>query len=211
MLERMREDLNAIFPRDPAARSKWEVALCYPGFHALLFYRASHWLWRRKLKLLARFTSHMGRFFTGVEIHPAATIGHRLVIDHGMGVVIGETAKIGDDVTIYQHVTLGGVTWEQTVRHPQVGDGVIIGAGAQVLGPVTVGNGARIGANAVVVHDVPEGATMVGIPAYPMEAHSKSNEFDPYACHATQEEPAPHDLIEALEKRVAALEKSAKN
>jgi serine O-acetyltransferase len=165
MFHRIREDIASIFERDPAARSTWEVITCYPGFHALLIHRLSHWLWRAKLRWLGRLGSHVGRFLTGIEIHPGATIGRRVFIDHGMGVVIGETAEIGDDCTLYHGVTLGGTTWNKGKRHPTLGRGVVIGAGAKLLGPFTVGDGAKIGSNAVVVKDVPPGATAVGIPA----------------------------------------------
>jgi len=165
MFSRIREDITSVFERDPAARSTWEVITCYPGFHALLIHRLSHWLWRAKLRWLGRLVSHVGRFLTGIEIHPGATIGRRVFIDHGMGVVIGETAEIGDDCTLYHGVTLGGTTWNKGKRHPTLGRGVVIGAGAKLLGPFTVGDGAKIGSNAVVVKDVPPGATAVGIPA----------------------------------------------
>lgn len=164
MLERIREDIRSVFDRDPAARHSLEILTCYPGVHAMLVHRASHWLWGAGLKWAARFTSHIGRFLTGIEIHPGATIGRRFFIDHGMGVVIGETAEIGDDCTLYHGVTLGGTTWEKGKRHPTLENGVVIGAGAKVLGPITVGANARIGSNAVVVRDVPAGATVVGIP-----------------------------------------------
>jgi len=165
MFTRIREDIACVFERDPAARSTWEVITCYPGFHALLMHRVAHGLWRMKLRWLARLTSHLSRFLTGIEIHPGARIGRRAFIDHGMGVVIGETAELGDDCTLYHGVTLGGTTWNKGKRHPTLGKGVVIGAGAKVLGPITVGDGARIGSNAVVVKDVPPGATAVGIPA----------------------------------------------
>ena len=164
MLERIREDIRSVFDRDPAARHSLEILTCYPGVHAMLVHRVSHWLWGAGLKWAARFTSHVGRFLTGIEIHPGATIGRRFFIDHGMGVVIGETAEIGDDCTLYHGVTLGGTTWEKGKRHPTLENGVVIGAGAKVLGPITVGANARIGSNAVVVRDVPAGATVVGIP-----------------------------------------------
>ena len=151
MFKRIWEDIGCVFGRDPAVRSRIEVFFCYPGFHALLFYHVSHWLWQSGFRLLGRFVSHVGRIVTGFEIHPGARIGRRLFIDHGMGVVIGETSVIGDDVTLYHQVTLGGVTWSPGKRHPTVGDGVVVGAGAQVLGPITVGRDARIGANAVVL------------------------------------------------------------
>src|SRR3954452_17847550 len=164
MFKSLREDVEAVFQRDPAARSRLEVILCYPGLHALVLHRLAHWLWRRDWKLGGRFVSQFGRFLTGVEIHPGAVIGRRFFIDHGMGVVIGETAEVGDDVMIYHDVTLGGRSLNRTKRHPTVGDGVVIGAGARVLGPVVVGAGAQIGANAVVVRDVPPGAVVVGVP-----------------------------------------------
>ena len=165
MFNRIREDIACVFERDPAARSTWEVITCYPGFHALLMHRISHWLWRTRIRWLARFTSHCTRFFTGIEIHPGATIGRRVFIDHGMGVVIGETAELGDDCTLYHGVTLGGTTWNKGKRHPTLARGVVVGAGAKLLGPISVGEGARVGSNAVVVKDVPAGATAVGIPA----------------------------------------------
>jgi len=165
MLDRIREDIRCVFERDPAARTTWEVLTCYPGFHARTLHRLSHRLWCWKLKWLGRFVSHLARWLTGIEIHPAAVIGRRFFIDHGMGVVIGETAEIGDDVTLYHGVTLGGTTWNKGKRHPTLGNGVIAGAGAKILGPILVGDNAKIGSNAVVVRDVPAGATAVGIPA----------------------------------------------
>jgi serine O-acetyltransferase len=164
MWERLREDVASVFARDPAARNTFEVLTTYPGVHALLAYRLSHGLWRRGFKWLARFTSAVARWLTGVEIHPGATIGRRFFIDHGMGVVIGETAEIGDDCTLYHGVTLGGTVWNKGKRHPTLGNNVVVGAGAKVLGPITVGSGARIGSNAVVVKDVPAGTTAVGVP-----------------------------------------------
>ncbi len=161
----LRSDIDSMMARDPAARSRLEVLLCYPGFHALFFYRLGHAAWRRGFLLLGRWLTQVGRLLTGIEIHPGAEIGRRLFIDHGMGVVIGETAVIGDDVTLYQGVTLGGTSLNGGKRHPTLMNKVIVGAGAQVLGPITVGEGARVGANAVVLKDVPVGATMVGIPA----------------------------------------------
>jgi serine O-acetyltransferase len=165
MFTRIREDIACVFERDPAARSTWEVITCYPGFHALLIHRLAHRLWRMKLRWLARFVSHVSRFLTGIEIHPGAKVGRRVFIDHGMGVVIGETAELGDDCTLYHGVTLGGTSWNKGKRHPTLRQGVVIGAGAKVLGPVVVGEGAKIGSNAVVVKDVPAGATALGIPA----------------------------------------------
>jgi len=164
MFSVLREDIKAVFDRDPAARSALEVFFCYPGLHALWFHRLAHWFWTRKFHFLGRFISHLGRFFTGIEIHPGATIGKGFFIDHGMGVVIGETAEIGENVTLYHGVTLGGVSWEKTKRHPTVEDNVVIGSGAKVLGPFTVGKGSKIGSNSVVVKEVPANATVVGIP-----------------------------------------------
>ncbi|MCF8481422.1 MAG: serine O-acetyltransferase [Rhodospirillum sp.] len=178
VFKRLREDIDAIMHRDPAARSRLEVLLCYPGLHALLAYRLSHGLWKRGWPTAARVVSHFAKVFTGVEIHPGATIGRRFFIDHATGVVIGETAEIGHDVTLYQGVTLGGTSLDMGKRHPTLEDGVIVGAGAQVLGPLTVGAGARIGANAVVISDVPPGATMVGIPARIAGRAKKSMEDD---------------------------------
>lgn len=172
MFKSLKAEIDATIARDPAARSRLEVILCYPGFQAMLFHKLAKRLWRWRWRLLARWISTLGRWFTGIEIHPGATIGCRFFIDHGMGVVIGETAIIGDDVTLYHGVTLGGVApsvdsdqQRNMKRHPTLEDGVIVGAGAQVLGPVTIGKGARVGANAVVSRDVPAGVTVVGIPA----------------------------------------------
>ncbi len=165
----LREAIQTYRQRDPAARSSAEVLLCYPGLHAVLWHKMAHGLWRRDLRLPARFAAHLGRFFTGIEIHPAAKIGRRLIIDHGMGVVIGETAEIGDDVYLYHQVTLGGTSSERGKRHPTIGNNVIVGAGAKILGNITVGDGARVGANAVVVQPVAAGETVVGIPARPVE------------------------------------------
>nr|WP_230661105.1 serine O-acetyltransferase [Psychrobacter sp. I-STPA10] len=160
--QRISEDIQAVFERDPAARNSLEILLTYPGIHALLLHRGAHCLWQHDLKFLARSVSYGSRMITGIEIHPAATIGKRFFIDHGMGVVIGETAHIGDDVTLYHGVTLGGVSWNVGKRHPTLEDGVVVGAGAKILGPFTVGKNAKIGSNAVVVKPVPAGATMVG-------------------------------------------------
>ena len=166
MFSRLREDIACIRERDPAARSNWEVLTCYPGLHAVIWHRWAHLAWKQDLKWLGRFLSHLGRFFTGIEIHPGATIGRRVFIDHGMGVVIGQTAEVGDDCTIYQGVTLGGTSLGKgTKRHPTLGKGVIVSAGAKVLGGFTVGDGARVGGNAVLLQPVPPGATAVGIPA----------------------------------------------
>lgn len=164
MFERMQEDIQSVFHRDPAARNAFEVVTCYPGLHAVWLHRVAHALWGSGWKWLARVVSNFGRWMTGIEIHPGAKIGRRFFIDHGMGIVIGETAEIGNDVTLYQGVTLGGTSWNKGKRHPTLGDGVVVGAGAKVLGPFTVGAGAKIGSNAVVTKEVPAGATAVGIP-----------------------------------------------
>ncbi|HEX7812610.1 MAG TPA: serine O-acetyltransferase [Burkholderiales bacterium] len=207
MFNRIREEISVVFDRDPAARSTWEVVTCYPGFHALLFHRLSHRFWTWGLKWLARFTSHIGRWLTGIEIHPGATIGRRFFIDHGMGVVIGETALIGDDCTLYHGVTLGGTSWNKGKRHPTLGRGVVVGAGAKILGPVTIGDGAKVGSNAVVVKDVPARATAVGIPARILDdeakiAREQSAEkmgFSAYGVGASMNDPvvsALHGLID---------------
>ena len=177
MLERLREDIQTVFKRDPAARSVAEILLCYPGFHAILIHRLAHWLWVKKFKLLARIISHIARFFTGIEIHPGATIGRRFFIDHGYGVVIGETTEIADDVLLYQGVTLGGTSLEKVKRHPTIHSHVVVGAGAKILGPITIGEHSRIGAGSVVVRDVPPMSTVVGIPG--KVVHHKAEEFEP--------------------------------
>lgn len=164
MFSTIREDIEVTFEHDPAARSIMEVIFCYPGFHAVLFYRFSHWFWAHRIYFLGRLISHIGRFFTGIEIHPGAVIGRRFFVDHGMGVVIGETSEIGDNVTIYHGVTLGGTTWKKIKRHPTIGNNVVIGTGAKVLGPVKVGDNTKIGANSVVVSEIPPNSIVVGIP-----------------------------------------------
>jgi serine O-acetyltransferase len=225
MFDRIREDIACVFDRDPAARNTWEVLTCYPGFHALTLHRLVHWFWRAGLRWLGRFTSHLGRWLTGIEIHPGARIGRRVFIDHGMGVVIGETAEIGDDCTLYHGVTLGGTSWNKGKRHPTLGRGVVIGAGAKVLGPIIVGDGAKIGSNAVVVRDVPPGATAVGIPARIIveEADQRREEkaakmgFSAYALSSNEDDPlakALHGLLDhtvdvdqRIDRIVRALEK----
>jgi serine O-acetyltransferase len=190
MFDRTREDIRCVFDRDPAARTVWEVLTCYPGFHALTFHRLAHALWGMGLKWLGRVVSHLSRFLTGIEIHPGATIGRRVFIDHGMGVVIGETAVIGDDCTLYHQVTLGGVSWNKGKRHPTLGKGVVVGAGAKILGPFEVGDGARIGSNSVVVKPVAPGVTVVGIPARIVEEHTASlMTFDAYAVSGSLDDP----------------------
>ena len=210
MFKSLREDVEAVFQRDPAARSRLEVVLCYPGLHAMVFHRVAHWLWRRGWKLTGRFVSQVGRFMSGIEIHPGAVIGRRFFIDHGMGVVIGETAEIGDDVTLYQGVTLGGVSLDPGKRHPTLGNGVVVGAGAAVLGPFTVGDGARVGSNAVVVREVPPGVTVVGIPARPTGPQPVADEafcFSPYGTTpgSLSLDPTARSL-ERLAERVRDLE-----
>ena len=199
MFARLKEEIAVVFERDPAARNTWEVITCYPGFHAMLFHRLGHWLWGAGLKWLARLVSHLSRWLTGIEIHPGATIHRRFFIDHGMGVVIGETAEIGDDCTLYHGVTLGGTSWSKGKRHPTLGKGVVVGAGAKILGPIVIGDGARVGSNAVVVKDVPPGATAIGIPARIIESHeSQDGRFAAYAVVRDLNDPmarALHELI----------------
>lgn len=206
MFARIKEEISVVFDRDPAARSVFEVVTTYPGFHAILIHRLSHRLWGWGLKWVARVLSHIGRWLTGIEIHPGATIGRRVFIDHGMGVVIGETAEIGDDCTLYHGVTLGGTSWNKGKRHPTLLPGVVVGAGAKILGPITIGRDARVGSNAVVVKDVPDGATAVGIPARILDAESKARDdqarkmgFSAYAISADMNDPmvkAVHGLID---------------
>jgi serine O-acetyltransferase len=221
LLRNLRDEIDATLARDPAARSRLEVVLCYPGFQSLLFYRVAHWFWARGWRLLGRFVSHLGRCATGIEIHPGARIGRRLFIDHGMGVVIGETAEIGDDCTLYQDVTLGGTSLERgQKRHPTLGNDVIVSAGAQVLGPFRVGDGARIGAQAVVLKEVPDGATMVGIPARPVgrdpgrdTPHPPEPIFAPYGFTGEIPDPIARalnallDEVTSLRARVGELER----
>lgn len=204
VFKRLREEIESIRVRDPAARSNLEILLCYPGLHALFFHRLAHWLWGRGQHLLARLLSHFGKLLSGIEIHPGAQIGERLFIDHGTGVVIGETAVIGNDVTLYQGVTLGGTSLHKGKRHPTLGDGVIVGSGAQVLGPVTVGDGARVGANAVVLTDVPAGVTMVGIPARMVEPRGREREFLAYGCDANLPDPLLR-IIDGLRQDILQL------
>ncbi|WP_207061438.1 serine O-acetyltransferase [Motiliproteus sp. SC1-56] len=177
MFDRLREDIGSVFDRDPAARNAFEVLTNYPGLHALLLHRLAHRIWGAGFKWLARTISTLSRWLTGIEIHPGARIGRRFFIDHGMGVVIGETAEIGDDVTLYHGVTLGGTTWQKGKRHPTLSDGVVVGAGAKILGPFTVGRNARIGSNAVVTKEVPEGATVVGIPGRIVKRTSSEDSY----------------------------------
>jgi serine O-acetyltransferase len=222
MLDHLREDISCVFERDPAARTHWEVLTCYPGLHALTLHRLAHWFWGHRLRWLARFSSHFTRWLTGIEIHPGATIGRKVFIDHGMGVVIGETAEIGDGCTLYHGVTLGGTSWSRGKRHPTLEPGVVVGAGAKVLGPVVVHAGAKIGSNAVVVRDVPAGATAVGIPARIIEAIEPGREsarqekagglgFSAYAVTRNEDDPlslAIHGLLDhavETDRRIEAL------
>ena len=169
MLSRIREQIDCVFDRDPAVRSRWEVITLYPGFHAILLHWLAHGLWQRNAKWLGRAVSQFSRFLTGIEIHPGAKLGRRVFIDHGMGVVIGETAEVGDDCTLYQGVTLGGTSWNKGKRHPTLAPGVIVGAGAKVIGPIVLGEGCKVGSNAVVVKPVPPRATVIGIPGRLLE------------------------------------------
>lgn len=211
----LRELVRTYRERDPAARSSAEVLFCYPGLHAVLWHRLSHALWVRNFRFLARFSSHISRWLTGIEIHPAAKLGHRLVIDHGMGVVIGETAEIGDDCYLYHQVTLGVARTMGGKRHPTIGNNVIIGAGAKVLGPINVGDNARVGSNAVVVDPVPPDTTVVGIPARPVDRRLRRQpEFDPYGMPCDDSlDPLLRDLeglrteLTELEARVARIGK----
>jgi serine O-acetyltransferase len=220
LFQNLRDEIDATLARDPAARSRLEVVLCYPGFQALLYYRLAHWLWQHRWYLAGRFVSHLGRVLTGIEIHPGARIGRRLFIDHGMGVVIGETAEIGDDCTLYHGVTLGGTrpTREQggQKRHPTIGNNVIVGSGAQVLGPFRVGDGARVGAASVVLKEVPEGATMVGNPARQVGRRASEDTppaFEPYGISGEIPDPIARPLtalldeVAALRARIAELER----
>ncbi|MGZ5091183.1 MAG: serine O-acetyltransferase [Burkholderiales bacterium] len=199
MFSRIKEEIAVVFERDPAARNTWEVITCYPGFHAMLVHRLAHRLWGGGFKWLARFTSHIGRGITGIEIHPGAQIGRRFFIDHGMGVVIGQTAEIGDDCTLYHGVTLGGTSWSPGKRHPTLGAGVVVGAGAKILGPILIGDGAKIGSNAVVVKSVPPGATAIGIPARLVESHDTQGRFAAYAVARDVNDPVAQALHELLD------------
>ena len=204
MFDHIKEDISIVFERDPAARTHLEILTTYPGVHALLMHRFSHWLWKARFYWLGRVFSHIGRGLTGIEIHPGATIGHRVFIDHGMGVVIGETAVIGDDCTLYHGVTLGGTSWNKGKRHPTLEQGVVIGAGAKVLGPITIGKNAKIGSNAVVVKDVPPNATAVGIPARILEeekakAEAVKAKFSAYAIGGDDDDPMAKALQGLLE------------
>lgn len=208
MFERIKEDIASVYDRDPAARNNLEILLNYPGLHAIWVQRLAHKLWNKNWKSLARFISTLARWLTGVEIHPGATIGRRFFIDHGMGVVIGETAEIGDDVTVYHSVTLGGTSWNGGKRHPTLADGVVVGAGAKILGPILIGKNARVGSNSVVVKEVPENATVVGIPGrvvvnkqdQDQQRHEKRSQiakkygFDAYAVSPDNPDPVANAI-----------------
>ncbi|MSP27799.1 MAG: serine O-acetyltransferase [Methylococcales bacterium] len=217
MLNWLKEDIACVFERDPAAQSVFEIITTYPGVHAVLIHRLSHHCWTVGFKWLARFIAHLGRFLTGIEIHPAAVIGRRFFIDHGMGVVIGETTVIGDDCTLYHGVTLGGTTWNKGKRHPTLHNGVVIGAGAKVLGPIEIGAGARVGSNSVVLKAVPAGATVVGIPAHIIDNQAKKElankmDFNAYGMTADMPDPIAHainrmlDHIQVLDTQIATLQ-----
>ncbi len=222
MFERLREDIRCVFERDPAARSTFEVITTYPGLHAVLLHRLTHELWNAGLKWLARWLSSLGRWLTGIEIHPAAVIGRRFFIDHGMGVVIGETAEIGDGCTLYHGVTLGGTSWKKGKRHPTLGKDVVVGAGAKILGPITIGDGVRIGSNAVVLKDVPSESTVVGVPGRMVVARQSEQDrnrqatadrigFDAYGATKEMPDPVAHaincmlDHIHVMDKRMDEL------
>lgn len=223
MLARLKEDIHCVFARDPAAQSAFEVVTTYPGFHAVLIHRCSHWLWLRGFRWAGRYLSFLGRWLTGIEIHPGAQIGRRFFIDHGMGVVIGETAVIGDDCTLYHGVTLGGTSWDKGKRHPTLGNAVVIGAGAKVLGPIEIGDGARVGSNSVVVKSVPAGVTVVGIPAHIVDAKAKQDKarrdamaqkigFDAYGATGDVPDPIANainlmlDHIHQLDKQIEDMQ-----
>lgn len=203
MFKRLKREIKVIFERDPAARSVWEIFLCYPGFHAILFHRLAHFLWIHKVPLLPRLISHLSRFLTGIEIHPGAKIGEGFFIDHGMGIVIGETSEIGNDVLLYQGVTLGGTGKEKGKRHPTLGNDVVAGAGAKILGPIVIGNNVRIGAGSVVVRSVPDNSTVVGIPAKRVGGEEKVSGAE--LEHGRLSDPQEKVIGELL-KRVGDLE-----
>lgn len=198
----LKDEISSIKRRDPAAKSAIEVFFCYPGFHAVIFHRFAHFLWKKKLRFMARLVSQLARFFTGIEIHPGAKIGKRLFIDHGMGVVIGETSEIGDDVTLYHGVTLGGVSLKDAKRHPTLKDGVVVGAGAKILGPFIVGECSRVGANSVVVKEVPAKTTVVGVPAIEAGAEEKAEEL-----HHDQLPDPMEKAVHCIIDRLVELEK----
>jgi serine O-acetyltransferase len=204
LIKSIRRDVQAVFEHDPAAKNAWEVFFAYPGFHARQFHRLSHTLWNWHVPFFPRFISHLGRFFTGIEIHPGAKIGEGFFIDHGMGVVIGETSEIGDNVALYQGVTLGGASLLKKKRHPTLGNNVVVGAGSEIIGAITIGDGAKVGAGSVVISPVPPHATVVGVPGRVVEMRNPDTE-------TVEKLPDPvWEKIEALERRVAELEAALK-
>jgi serine O-acetyltransferase len=211
MLDRIKEDIQTVFDKDPAARSWFEVLTCYPGLHAIWLHRIAHYLWKKNLTWPARFLSHLSRFFTGIEIHPGATIGRRFFIDHGMGVVIGETTEIGNDCLLYQGIVLGGTTLEKKKRHPTLGNNVVIGSGAIVLGAITLGDGVKIGAGSVIIRDVPPGATALGVPGRIVGADSPQKKQD--LLHGSLPDPVAEAIgfwsreQEKIDKRLEEVEK----
>ncbi len=207
MFNRMKEDIQTVFAKDPAARSLWEVVFCYPGLHAIWLHRLAHVLWNAGLRFPGRLVSHLSRALTGVEIHPGAAIGRRFFVDHGMGVVIGETSEIGDDVLMYQGVVLGGTSLEKSKRHPTVGDNVVIGAGATILGPITIGDDARVGAGSVVVKPVPAGTTVVGVPGHIAGLASETTSETDILEHGRLPDPVLRTLGEILEQQSRLEEK----
>ncbi len=210
MFDRIREDIRAFYEKDPAAKSTLEIILAYPGFHAVVLHRLAHRLYLRQVPVLPRLVSHFNRWITGIEIHPGARLGHRLTIDHGMGIVIGETAEVGDDVLLYQGVTLGNARFQRGKRHPTVGNNVVIGAGAKVLGPITIGDGARVAAGAVVVNDVPPHTTAAGVPAkailYRNPDTGETRRLEQMPDPEGDEIKALRDRVGELEERLVALE-----
>ena len=210
---KMIEDIRSVFKRDPAARNVFEILTCYSGVQAVIIYRFTHLIWRYKLYWLARFISTLARWITGIEIHPGAVIGHRFFIDHGMGVVIGETAEIGDDCMMYHGVTLGGTSWDKVKRHPTLKDGVIIGAGAKILGPITLGKNVRVGSNSVVVKSIDDNCTVVGIPGRVLEKKvSDDDQFDSYAASTSSSANDPTvQAVNSIIERLADIDEQIAN
>lgn len=224
MINLIKEDIACVFERDPAAQSIWEVIFVYPGFHAVLMHRICHRLWRNNFKFMANFIAHISRWFTGIEIHPGAVVGRRFFIDHGMGVVVGETTIIGDDCTLYHGVTLGGTSWDKGKRHPTLKQGVVVGAGAKILGPIVIGENARVGSNSVIVKAVPDGATVVGIPGRVVGAQDAQTVerskiaskmgFDAYGATSDSPDPVAHainhmlDHIQLMDKQMQDMKQA---
>ncbi|MEY4195466.1 MAG: hypothetical protein RLZZ226_1834 [Pseudomonadota bacterium] len=214
MWKTLKDEFACVFDRDPAAQSYFEILTTYPGVHAILAHRLAHQLWQREWRRPARLLSALFRWLTGIEIHPGARIGRRFFIDHGMGVVIGETAVVGDDCTLYHGVTLGGTAWVKGKRHPTLGNGVVVGAGAKILGPISVGDGARIGSNSVVLKNVPAGATVVGIPGHVVNPDRRNRNFDPYGMTPDMPDPVARavnhmlDHIQSLDQQIVELKQA---